>query len=54
MVKSEDTQMSAIMPLTFSSSSPSPHAQPVRRQSLTAPAPNTISWEEYITAEHGK
>uniref|UniRef100_A0A3Q1B1W6 Ankyrin repeat domain-containing protein n=1 Tax=Amphiprion ocellaris TaxID=80972 RepID=A0A3Q1B1W6_AMPOC len=28
--------------------------EPVRRQSLTAPAPNTISWEEYITAEHGK
>lgn len=28
--------------------------QPVKRQSLTAPAPNTISWEEYITAEHGK
>ncbi|KAG7269318.1 hypothetical protein CRUP_031838 [Coryphaenoides rupestris] len=27
---------------------------PTRRQSLTAPAPNTISWEEYITAEHGK
>ncbi|XP_061152030.1 ankyrin repeat domain-containing protein 13C-like [Syngnathus typhle] len=25
----------------------------VRRQSLSAPAPNTISWEEYITAEHG-
>uniref|UniRef100_A0A8C3B269 Ankyrin repeat domain 13C n=1 Tax=Cyclopterus lumpus TaxID=8103 RepID=A0A8C3B269_CYCLU len=28
--------------------------EPVRRQSLTAPAPNTISWEEYITAEQGK
>ncbi|XP_017281409.1 ankyrin repeat domain-containing protein 13C [Kryptolebias marmoratus] len=28
--------------------------EPVRRQSLTAPAPNTISWEEYITAEPGK
>uniref|UniRef100_A0A665WAR8 Ankyrin repeat domain-containing protein 13C-like n=1 Tax=Echeneis naucrates TaxID=173247 RepID=A0A665WAR8_ECHNA len=28
--------------------------EPVRRQSLTAPAPNTVSWEEYITAEHGK
>lgn len=28
--------------------------QPVRRQSLTSPAPNTISWEEYITAEPGK
>ncbi|CAF98475.1 unnamed protein product, partial [Tetraodon nigroviridis] len=28
--------------------------EPVRRQSLTAPAPNTISWEEYITAEAGK
>uniref|UniRef100_A0A3Q3X955 Ankyrin repeat domain-containing protein n=1 Tax=Mola mola TaxID=94237 RepID=A0A3Q3X955_MOLML len=27
---------------------------PARRQSLTAPAPNTISWEEYITAERGK
>ncbi|GAA6094966.1 ankyrin repeat domain-containing protein 13C, partial [Tachysurus ichikawai] len=27
---------------------------PVRRQSLTAPSPNTISWEEYITAETGK
>uniref|UniRef100_A0A672NQA7 Ankyrin repeat domain 13C n=1 Tax=Sinocyclocheilus grahami TaxID=75366 RepID=A0A672NQA7_SINGR len=29
-------------------------AKPVRRQSLTAPSPNTISWEEYITAETGK
>uniref|UniRef100_A0A1A8QGI3 Ankyrin repeat domain 13C n=1 Tax=Nothobranchius pienaari TaxID=704102 RepID=A0A1A8QGI3_9TELE len=28
--------------------------EPARRQSLTAPAPNTISWEEYITAEPGK
>ncbi|KAK0141388.1 Ankyrin repeat domain-containing protein 13C-A [Merluccius polli] len=28
--------------------------EPVRRQSLTAPPSNTISWEEYITAEHGK
>ncbi|XP_053489903.1 ankyrin repeat domain-containing protein 13C [Ictalurus furcatus] len=28
--------------------------EPVRRQSLTAPAPNTISWEEYITSETGK
>ncbi|RXN23006.1 ankyrin repeat domain-containing 13C [Labeo rohita] len=28
--------------------------EPVRRQSLTAPSPNTISWEEYITAETGK
>uniref|UniRef100_A0AAY4EVG1 Ankyrin repeat domain-containing protein n=1 Tax=Denticeps clupeoides TaxID=299321 RepID=A0AAY4EVG1_9TELE len=28
--------------------------EPVRRQSLTAPSPNTISWEEYITAENGK
>ncbi|XP_003975316.1 ankyrin repeat domain-containing protein 13C [Takifugu rubripes] len=28
--------------------------EPVRRQSLTAPALNTISWEEYITAEAGK
>ncbi|KAM9479837.1 ankyrin repeat domain-containing protein 13C-like isoform 1-T1 [Salvelinus alpinus] len=27
---------------------------PVRRQSLTAPSPNTISWEEYINAENGK
>ncbi|CAL1579520.1 unnamed protein product [Knipowitschia caucasica] len=26
----------------------------VKRQSLSTPAPNTISWEEYITAEHGK
>nr|XP_057922468.1 ankyrin repeat domain-containing protein 13C-like isoform X2 [Doryrhamphus excisus] len=26
----------------------------VRRQSLSAPPSNTISWEEYITAEHGK
>ncbi|XP_016113932.1 ankyrin repeat domain-containing protein 13C, partial [Sinocyclocheilus grahami] len=32
---------------------PSGHT-PVRRQSLTAPSPNTISWEEYITAETGK
>uniref|UniRef100_A0A4W5NAA2 Ankyrin repeat domain 13C n=1 Tax=Hucho hucho TaxID=62062 RepID=A0A4W5NAA2_9TELE len=28
--------------------------EPVRRQSLTAPSPNTISWEEYIDAENGK
>ncbi|KAJ3595394.1 hypothetical protein NHX12_004698 [Muraenolepis orangiensis] len=28
--------------------------EPVRRQSLTSPTPNTISWEEYIAAEHGK
>uniref|UniRef100_A0A3Q3NCS5 Ankyrin repeat domain 13C n=1 Tax=Labrus bergylta TaxID=56723 RepID=A0A3Q3NCS5_9LABR len=28
--------------------------EPVRRQSLTAPSPNTISWEEYITADNGK
>ncbi|KAF6730253.1 Ankyrin repeat domain-containing protein 13C-A [Oryzias melastigma] len=28
--------------------------EPVRRKSLTAPTPNTISWEEYITAEQGK
>ncbi|RVE61753.1 hypothetical protein OJAV_G00175800 [Oryzias javanicus] len=28
--------------------------EPARRKSLTAPTPNTISWEEYITAEHGK
>ncbi|XP_064865050.1 ankyrin repeat domain-containing protein 13C-B-like isoform X2 [Oncorhynchus nerka] len=27
---------------------------PVRRQSLTAPSPNNISWEEYINAENGK
>uniref|UniRef100_A0A3Q3FJT0 Ankyrin repeat domain 13C n=1 Tax=Kryptolebias marmoratus TaxID=37003 RepID=A0A3Q3FJT0_KRYMA len=25
-----------------------------RRQSLTPPSPNTISWEEYITADNGK
>uniref|UniRef100_A0A4W5RBZ2 Ankyrin repeat domain 13C n=1 Tax=Hucho hucho TaxID=62062 RepID=A0A4W5RBZ2_9TELE len=28
--------------------------EPVRRQSLTAPSSNTISWEEYINAENGK
>ncbi|KAK6314321.1 hypothetical protein J4Q44_G00157800 [Coregonus suidteri] len=28
--------------------------EPVRRQSLTAPSPNTISWEDYINAENGK
>ncbi|XP_032073526.1 ankyrin repeat domain-containing protein 13C isoform X1 [Thamnophis elegans] len=28
--------------------------EPVRRQSLTPPPPNTISWEEYISAENGK
>ncbi|XP_013885663.1 ankyrin repeat domain-containing protein 13C [Austrofundulus limnaeus] len=28
--------------------------EPARRQSLTSPAPNTISWEEYVTAEPGK
>uniref|UniRef100_A0A8C7MZ62 Ankyrin repeat domain-containing protein 13C-like n=1 Tax=Oncorhynchus kisutch TaxID=8019 RepID=A0A8C7MZ62_ONCKI len=28
--------------------------EPQRRLSLTAPDPNTISWEEYISAEHGK
>uniref|UniRef100_A0AAY5EAP6 Ankyrin repeat domain-containing protein n=1 Tax=Electrophorus electricus TaxID=8005 RepID=A0AAY5EAP6_ELEEL len=28
--------------------------EPARRQSLTAPAPSSISWEEYITAEAGK
>ncbi|KAJ8377828.1 hypothetical protein AAFF_G00251470 [Aldrovandia affinis] len=28
--------------------------EPVRRQSLTSPSPNTLSWEEYITAEHGR
>ncbi|MBN3307323.1 AN13C protein, partial [Amia calva] len=28
--------------------------EPVRRQSLTPPSPNTISWEEYISAENGK
>ncbi|NXD10312.1 AN13C protein, partial [Nothocercus nigrocapillus] len=27
---------------------------PVRRQSLTPPSPNTITWEEYISAENGK
>ncbi|KAJ6662632.1 hypothetical protein lerEdw1_011769 [Lerista edwardsae] len=27
---------------------------PVRRQSLTPPPPNTITWEEYISAENGK
>ncbi|XP_032382934.1 ankyrin repeat domain-containing protein 13C isoform X1 [Etheostoma spectabile] len=27
---------------------------PTRRQSLTAPSPNTISWVEYITADIGK
>uniref|UniRef100_A0A8C7GU34 Ankyrin repeat domain-containing protein 13C-like n=1 Tax=Oncorhynchus kisutch TaxID=8019 RepID=A0A8C7GU34_ONCKI len=28
--------------------------EPQRRLSLMAPGPNTISWEEYISAEHGK
>uniref|UniRef100_A0A674MZ41 Ankyrin repeat domain 13C n=1 Tax=Takifugu rubripes TaxID=31033 RepID=A0A674MZ41_TAKRU len=28
--------------------------EPVRRQSLTPPSPNIISWEEYITADNGK
>ncbi|TNN84069.1 Ankyrin repeat domain-containing protein 13C-A [Liparis tanakae] len=28
--------------------------EPARRQSLTAPSPNTVSWEEYITADIGK
>lgn len=28
--------------------------EPARRQSLTPPSPNTISWEEYITADNGK
>ncbi|NWT42256.1 AN13C protein, partial [Chroicocephalus maculipennis] len=28
--------------------------EPVRRQSLTPPSPNTITWEEYISAENGK
>ncbi|XP_036410620.1 ankyrin repeat domain-containing protein 13C-like [Megalops cyprinoides] len=28
--------------------------EPVRRQSLTPPPPNTLSWEEYITAENGR
>ncbi|CAB1324512.1 unnamed protein product [Coregonus sp. 'balchen'] len=28
--------------------------EPVRRQSLTAPSPNTISWEDYINTENGK
>ncbi|KAJ3599516.1 hypothetical protein NHX12_033475 [Muraenolepis orangiensis] len=28
--------------------------EPARRPSLTPPAPNTISWEEYITADNGR
>ncbi|XP_072505929.1 ankyrin repeat domain-containing protein 13C isoform X2 [Notamacropus eugenii] len=28
--------------------------EPVRRQSLTPPPPNTITWEEYISAKNGK
>ncbi|KAM9384818.1 ankyrin repeat domain-containing protein 13C-A isoform 2-T2 [Pholidichthys leucotaenia] len=28
--------------------------EPARRQSLTPPSPNTVSWEEYITADNGK
>ncbi|CAL8253127.1 unnamed protein product [Merluccius merluccius] len=28
--------------------------EPARRPSLTPPSPNTISWEEYITADNGK
>ncbi|XP_040041079.2 ankyrin repeat domain-containing protein 13C isoform X2 [Gasterosteus aculeatus] len=28
--------------------------EPARRQSLTAPSPNTVSWEEYITADNGR
>lgn len=28
--------------------------EPVRRQSLTPPPQNTITWEEYISAENGK
>ncbi|KAM4022233.1 LOW QUALITY PROTEIN: ankyrin repeat domain-containing protein 13C [Anomaloglossus baeobatrachus] len=28
--------------------------EPVRRQSLTPPPPNTITWEEYMSAENGK
>uniref|UniRef100_A0A8C4SPY4 Ankyrin repeat domain 13C n=1 Tax=Erpetoichthys calabaricus TaxID=27687 RepID=A0A8C4SPY4_ERPCA len=28
--------------------------EPARRQSLTPPSPNTISWEEYISSENGK
>ncbi|CAH2311013.1 ankyrin repeat domain-containing 13C [Pelobates cultripes] len=28
--------------------------EPVRRQSLTPPPPNTITWEEYTAAENGK
>uniref|UniRef100_A0AAY4A461 Ankyrin repeat domain-containing protein n=1 Tax=Denticeps clupeoides TaxID=299321 RepID=A0AAY4A461_9TELE len=28
--------------------------EPVKRQSLAAPDANKVSWEEYITAEHGK
>ncbi|XP_035031901.1 ankyrin repeat domain-containing protein 13C isoform X1 [Hippoglossus stenolepis] len=27
---------------------------PVRRQSLTPPSPNTISWEEYISSDNGR
>ncbi|XP_019665934.1 ankyrin repeat domain-containing protein 13C isoform X3 [Ailuropoda melanoleuca] len=30
------------------------HHEPVRRQSLTPPPQNTITWEEYISAENGK
>jgi hypothetical protein len=28
--------------------------EPVQRQSLTPPPQNTITWEEYISAENGK
>ncbi|XP_034035055.1 ankyrin repeat domain-containing protein 13C-A-like [Thalassophryne amazonica] len=28
--------------------------EPVRRPSLTPPSPNTISWEEYISADNGR
>ncbi|XP_063795166.1 ankyrin repeat domain-containing protein 13C isoform X2 [Pseudophryne corroboree] len=28
--------------------------EPVRRPSLTPPSPNTITWEEYMSAENGK
>nr|KAF6503845.1 ankyrin repeat domain 13C [Rousettus aegyptiacus] len=30
------------------------HHEPIRRQSLTPPPQNTITWEEYISAENGK
>uniref|UniRef100_A0A8C4Q9V4 Ankyrin repeat domain 13C n=1 Tax=Eptatretus burgeri TaxID=7764 RepID=A0A8C4Q9V4_EPTBU len=31
-----------------------PSFEPIRRESLPPPQPNTISWEEYISAEAGK